>query len=77
GYLQLVLEGVARQRGVVHFQVQHEVILQAVLLEEANDGSGVEIVLVLGGLGRLGLDEELTRKALLAGIVAGDAQKAT
>ena len=60
---QLVLEAVAGQRGVVVLDVDLDLLLQAVLAEEAVHGGGVEVVLVLGRLGRLGLDEDRALEA--------------
>ncbi len=55
---QLVLEAVLSECGVVGLDVELEVLGEAVLAEEAQDGCRVEIVLVLGGLFGLGLDVE-------------------
>ena len=42
--------------------------------EESCNGLGVDVILVLGGLHRLGLDEEGALEALLAGVVARHSQ---
>jgi hypothetical protein len=56
GGLQLVLEVVAGQLGVVGLYVHAEVLVQAVGVQEAGHRFHVEVVLVLGGLRRLGFD---------------------
>ena len=66
-----MLEGVAGQRGVVHLNVHLEVLLQSVGAQEANHGLRINVVLVLGGLHGLGLNEESSLEALGACIVAG------
>ena len=71
GHGELMLEGVAGEGGVVHLDVHLEVLVQAVGAEEADHGLRVHVVLVLGGLHRLGLDEEGALEALGAGVVAG------
>lgn len=54
GDADLVLEGVASEVGVVALEVELEVLVQAVRLQERDGGRGVEVVLVGGGLLRLG-----------------------
>jgi len=71
GDFDLVLERVAGERGVVGLDVKLEVLVQAVGAEEADAGRAVEVVLVLGGLLRLGLDEELALEADLLGVIDG------
>ena len=66
-----MLEGVAGEGGVVHLDVHLEVLFEAVGLEEADHGFGVDVILVLGGFHGLGLDEEGAGEALGACIVAG------
>jgi hypothetical protein len=58
-----VLEGVAGERGVVGLDVELEVLLQAVGAQEGDAAGDVEVVLVLGRLLRLGLDQELALEA--------------
>ena len=58
GHRDLVLETVPRQCGVVRLDIDLDLLLQAVALQEAVHGRGVEVVLVLGGLVRLGLDQD-------------------
>ena len=70
GHGELVLEGVAGEGGVVHFDIDLEVLVKTVGAEETDHGLGVDVVLVLGGLHRLGLDEEGALEALGAGVVA-------
>ena len=60
----------AGKGGMVHFDVHLEVLVEVVGLQEADHGLGVDIVLVLGGLHRLGFDQESAGKAVGAGIVA-------
>lgn len=55
----------ASQRRVVRFNVELEVVLQAVLVQESYDRHGVVVVLVFGRLLRLGLDEQLALKPYL------------
>ena len=62
-HLQFVLHRVAGQRGVVGLDVELEVLVEAVLAQEVEHGGAVEIVLVLGRLLRLGLDQELAGEA--------------
>jgi len=63
GNLDLMLEGVTCKRGVVGLDVELEVLVETVGMEESDTGGAVEIVLVLCGLLRLGLDEELALEA--------------
>ena len=63
GVGDLVLESVAGQRGVVAFDVELELVGQAVLLQEGVAGSAVVVVLVLGRLARFRFDEERALKA--------------
>ena len=60
---ELVLEGVLCQCCVVCFDVQLEILVQAVLLQEANYSCRVEVILMLGGLLRLRFYIEVTGKA--------------
>ncbi|KAJ8552584.1 hypothetical protein ON010_g9962 [Phytophthora cinnamomi] len=65
GVVDVVLVVVARERRVVGLDVELEVVLQAVGVQEGDDRGGVVVVLVLHGLARLGLDEELEGGAQL------------
>ena len=58
GVRDLVVEGVAGQRRVVRLDVQPVLALEAVPDEEAVDRRGVVVVLVLGRLHRLRLDQQ-------------------
>jgi hypothetical protein len=69
GDLDLVLEGVAGERGVVGLDVELEVLLEAVGAEEGDAAGDIEVVLVLRGLLRLGLDEELALEADALGVI--------
>ncbi len=60
----------AGKSSVVNLDVDLEVVLQAVSLEEADYSLGVDVILVLGGLHGLGLDQECAREALAACVVA-------
>ena len=68
-------EIVTGKLGVVGFDVQAEVLVQAVMPQEADYRFGVVVVLVFGGLHGLGLDIEGAFKALFAGIVPGRAEE--
>ena len=72
---ELVLKGVAGEGGVIGFDVELEVFVEAVGFEEADDGGAVEVVLVLGGFLGLGLDEELAFEADLFLVFDGEAQE--
>ena len=71
-----MLEGMARQGGVVGLDVHLEIRRQVVLPQEVHAGSHIEVVLVLGGLLRLGLQIEIAGKADLAAVVTGHTQEA-
>ena len=55
-HLQLVLAGVAGQRGVVALNIQLVLLAQAVLVQEAHGCGRIPVVLVLGGLLRAGAE---------------------
>ena len=61
----------ACQCGVVNLDVNLEVLVKSVCAEESDNGLGVNIVLVLCRLHRLGLDEECALESLCTCIVAG------
>ena len=69
GQLDFVLEGVAGQGGVVGLDVELEVPVQLVGLEEGDAAGHVEVVLMLGRLLRLGLDQELAGEPDRLGVV--------
>ena len=73
--LDLVVEGVAGQGGVVGLDVQAKVLHQAVLLQERVAAARVKVVLVLGGLFGLGLDPERAVEADLLFVVHREIQK--
>ena len=52
-----MFEGMARKDGVVLLEVELHVLLKPVGFEQAVDRGRVVVILVLGGLLRLGLDE--------------------
>src|SRR5208337_5237163 len=58
GERDLVLEGVMRQHRVPDFDIELDLALESEAAQEAGDGGDVEIVLVLGRLLRLRLDQE-------------------
>ena len=58
----LVGEVVARQRGVVDLDVDLDLVGQVVALQEGVDGGDVVVVLVLGRLARLRLEEDRARE---------------
>ncbi len=67
----LVVEAVAGERRVVRLDVHPVLALEPVADQEAVDGRGVVVVLVLGGLLRLGLEQERASEADLV-LVLGD-----
>ena len=69
-----MLEGVTGKRCVVHFDVHLEVLVEFVCLEETDNGLCIDIVLMFGGLHRLGLDEESSLETLCTSIVASHGQ---
>lgn len=66
GKRQLVLEGVAGKDRVALLDIELHLVFKAVLLEEAIDGRNVIVILVLGRLLRLRLDQD---RALVADLV--------
>ena len=73
-HCKLVLKSVAGQGGVVYLYVHLEVLVKPVGAKETNHGFSIGVVLVLGRLHRLRLNEEGALEALRAGIVAGCAE---
>ena len=53
-----MFEAVARECGMVAFDVDFDVLLQAVTAQEAVNRGDVVVVLVLGGFARFGFDED-------------------
>ncbi len=76
GHLQIVLETVPGQRGVVGLDVELEILVQPVLAQETHHRGAVEIVLVLHRLHRLGLDQEIALEADAASVVARQSEEA-
>ena len=72
-HLDVVLGRMTRQRGVIGFNVQFEVIRESVLVQKAQRRLGVVVVLVLGGFARFGFEEELKGVALLLLVLDGHA----
>ena len=60
-----MLEVVPGQGGVVDLNVDLHLVLKAVALKEGEAGLRVVVVLVLGGLLRLGFEQDRPRKANL------------
>ena len=71
----LVVEAVAGERRVVGLDVGAVLALEPVADEEAVDGRGVVVVLVLGRLHRLGLDQELALEADLVLVLDDEVQE--
>jgi hypothetical protein len=69
GVLHLVEHGVAGQGGVVGFDVELEVLVQAVGLQEGDATGGIEVVLVNRRFLRLRFDVELAGEADLLLVV--------
>ena len=65
---QFVLEAVAGEEGVADLDVDLHLFLEAVGLEEAVHRRDVVVVLVLGRLLRLGLDQDRALEADLLGV---------
>ena len=77
GVLDLVLEAVAGQGGVIDFDVELDLPFEPELAQEGVDGRRVEVVLVLGGLHGLGLDQERAREADLVLVLHDELHEAT
>ena len=75
GVGQLVHHRVAGERGVVGLDVELEVVGQAVAAQEGDDGGAVEVVLMVGRLLRLRLDQELAGEADLLLVVDGQVEE--
>ena len=76
GELEVVFKGVAGQGGVVGFDVDFEFVQQVVFAQEAQDGGGIVVVLVLGRLFGLGLYEQGAGKADCLFVFNGHVQEA-
>ena len=75
GDLDLVLEAVPRERGVVRLDVELEMLFEAEGAEEGDAARDVEIVLVFRRLLRLRLDQELTLEADALGVIDRQVQE--
>ena len=75
GHSHLVEHRVPGEGRVVGFQVQLEVIHQAILAEEIQARCGVRVVLVRSGLARLRLDVKLASEADLFRVVHGEVEQ--
>ena len=71
----LMMKTVPGQRRVVGLDVHFDFVFQAVLMQEAEHSGAVVIVLVLGRLLGLGLDQQVTRKADLVLVLHHHAHK--
>ncbi len=67
---------VAGEEGVADLDIDLHVLFEPVGLEEAVDGRDVIVVLVLGRLLRLGLDQQLALEADLLGMLDDQRQEA-
>ena len=76
GELEVVFKGVAGQGGVIGFDVELELVQQVVFAEEAQNGSGVVVVLVLGRLFGFGFHEQGAGKADCLFVFNGHVQEA-
>src|SRR5690606_23285961 len=61
--------------GVVCLNVQLEVFVQTVVSQKANHRRTIKIILVLGGLHRLGFNEERSLEAVLASVIASNGEE--
>ena len=75
GQRQLVLEGVAGEDGVVLLDVDLDLLLQVERLEHAVDRADVVVVLVLGRLLRLRLDQDRALEADLVLVLDDQVRK--
>ncbi|MPM07984.1 hypothetical protein SDC9_54295 [bioreactor metagenome] len=73
--LQIVAERMTGQGCMVCFDVALEVVLQPPILQEPDGGGGIIVVLVLGRLHRLGLDQKGSLEPDAAPIVPGHRQE--
>jgi hypothetical protein len=71
-----VLEGVAGQDRVALLDIDLDLVFQAVALEETVNGGHVEIVLVLGRLLRLRLDQDRALEADLVLVIDDHGEEA-
>lgn len=74
GALQFVFERMAGQRGVVHLDVDLEVLVQPVSAQEADYRLCIDVILVLHRLHGFRLDKERSLETLRTGVVARHAQ---
>jgi len=73
----LVLEGVAREQGMVLLDVDLDFLVQPVRLQEAEHCGDVEVVLVFGRLGWLRLDQDRPLEADLVLVFDHQVEKAS
>ncbi len=69
GDIDLMREGMAGEGSVIGFDVELEMFLEAVGAEEGDAAGDIEIVLMLGGFLRFGLDQELPFETNLLRVV--------
>src|SRR5574343_59828 len=72
-----MLEGMTRQRGMVHLNIQFEILIQTVLTEKSDHSSSIVIILMFGGLAGFGFDKEYPFETLTACIITRHGQKTT
>ena len=65
----LMLERVAGEGRMIGLEVELEMLVETVRLQEGNPGGNIEIILMLGGLHWLGLDQELPRETNGLGVI--------
>lgn len=68
--LQLMVERVPRKRGVIHLDIDLEILIEAVMAQETDHRLGIVIVLVLGRLHRFRLDQEGSFETVFTGVIA-------
>src|SRR5438067_485159 len=71
-----MMEGVAGEDGVVLLDVELDVVQKVVALEETVTGGDVEIILMLGRLLRLGLDQDRALEADLVLVLDDEREEA-
>src|SRR5690606_11183398 len=75
GHLEFVLKGMLGEGGMVHLDVEFEIIQEVIFGQETKYGRCIKIILVFGRFHRLGFYEKSTFEALFSGIVLRHVQK--
>ena len=65
-----MVERVPRKRGVIHLDIDLEILIEAVMAQETDHRLGIVIVLVLGRLHRFRLDQEGSFETVFTGVIA-------